>query len=228
MALIAIEGIDGAGKRTQTECLVEALQSAGVRSTWLSFPRYGETKASEAISGYLNGVFGPLEAIPNHMPALLYAEDRYESRSLLARLRETHDVVVVDRYVASNLAYQSARVPMPRRTAFIDWLAKIEHVVNGLSQADLTILLDVPVDTSASLVARKGAREYTRQAADLHERNTAYLSRCRETYLDLCTRQYRSQWQLISCMDADGHLRSIESICAEVGNVAGSFLRQPD
>jgi len=214
--LIAIEGIDGAGKRTQTKLLVDALRHLGITSTWVSFPRYGETLASDLIARYLNGEFGALESISCHLSALLYAEDRFQSRYMLEKLCATYEVVVADRYVASNIAYQGARMLIPERTTFFDWLANVEYAINGMRTADLTVYLDVPVSTSQDLVAQKGSRTYTDLDADLHESNATLLSNCRATYRALCERQYRSQWLMVECVDAKGGMRSIEDIHAEV------------
>ena len=224
--LIAIEGIDGAGKRTQTERLAEALNAAGVSACWTAFPRYGETEASAAISQYLNGQFGPIQLIPARMPALLYAEDRFQGRASLQAMDQLHDIIIADRYVASNLAYQGARCQGPTRSAFIEWLSNVEHNVNGMPRADLTVFLDVSVSAAVALVAQKGEREYTDLKADLHEQDLPYLRACREVYLDLCARQYGSHWLLIDCMDADRGLRSIESIHQEVvSKVRASYAK---
>ena len=214
--LIAIEGIDGSGKRTQAERLAESLGIAGVSTYRMSFPQYGKTKAAEAVSKYLNGQFGPLKSIPQRLAALLFAEDRFQSRDILDSKCRIHDIVLVDRYVSSNLAYQGARCPMPARNTFIDWLANVEYNMFGMKRADLTVFLDVPAPTSAKLVAKKVAREYTDLKADLHESDVTYLSVCREVYMDLYERQYGSRWLRINCMDESGLLRSIEAIHEEV------------
>src|SRR5438477_4414931 len=117
--LIAIEGIDGAGKGTQSHLLRARLAQAGLHVELLSFPRYGETFFARSIADYLNGRFGPLKAIDPHLPAMLYAGDRFESRALIQQLGGAADVVLFDRYVASNLAHQAARVALDARPAFI-------------------------------------------------------------------------------------------------------------
>lgn len=40
MPLIVLEGLDGAGKTTQTELLKERLESRGFRYEYLHFPRF--------------------------------------------------------------------------------------------------------------------------------------------------------------------------------------------
>jgi dTMP kinase len=198
---IAIEGVDGAGKRTQAALLQERLQRHGLAARIISFPRYGETVFARSIADYLNGRFGALHSIDPHLAALLYAGDRAESRTLLETAAAESDVLILDRYIASNLAYQGARIALEARGAFIDWLAEIEHTAYGLRRADLTLLLDVPVGTASRNVARKGARDYTDKAADIHEQDLAFLREVRRVYHQLAAARYGSAWTVIPCMD---------------------------
>lgn len=210
--LVAFEGIDGAGKRTQTELLCSRLEEEGRSAALLSFPRYGKTLMAHTIAEYLNGRFGDLNATPPEFAALLYAGDRLESRELLLEKLSTHDVVVVDRYVASNAAYQAAKLEEERREHFLRWLDRLEYGVYGLPQADATVYLDVPVSLSARMVAMKDPRDYTEDAADLHERNAAYMERCRQMYLSLLEAQNRSRWLCVGCTGPGGELRTKASI----------------
>ena len=203
------------GSARQTERLVKALRREGISANWISFPRHGETPAAKVIGRYLNGEFGPLESIPYHLPALLFAEDRFQSKAKLEDLCTTYQVVIVDRYVSSNLAYQGARLPAPERSSFFDWLTNIEYSINGLPVPDLTLYLDVPVNVSRKLVAIKEARSYTEKVLDLHERNSQFLLECRALYWDLYKRQHRSKWVSIECTKK-GVMRTIIDIHEEV------------
>ncbi len=213
--LIAIEGIDGAGKGTQARLLRERLAGAGRRVGLLSFPRYGETFFARSIVEYLNGGFGPLEAIDPHLPALLYAGDRLESRDLIGQLSHAADVVLFDRYVASNLAHQAARLAPPARPAFIAWLAELEYDVYQLPTADLTIHLDVPVAIASTLIARKGRRAYT-EGADIHEADTAYLTECLHVYRELARANFRGRWLTIDCTGGGDAILSIDEVAEAV------------
>ncbi len=220
---IAIEGIDGAGKRTQTVRLVQALRAAGVSACWTAFPRYGKTWSGRILSGYLNGQFGPLDSIPVWFPALLFAEDRFESRGMLETLQREHAIVVADRYVASNLAFQGARIPAQKRFDFYAWLSRVEYEANRLPHPDLTVLLDVTVEAGAAQVANKAERGYTDLKADLHERDRPFLERVRDVYSELCALQYGSRWLRVRCMKCDGQVRSIDSIHQEVFTKVSEF-----
>ncbi len=80
--LIVLEGIDGSGKRTQLDMLAQALASRGVPFAQISFPRY-DGFFGKLVARYLNGEFGPLEAVDAHFSALLYAGDRLEAKPII-------------------------------------------------------------------------------------------------------------------------------------------------
>ena len=61
--LIAIEGIDGAGKGTQAGRLVSSLLNMGLNVDTLQFPRYSATTFGSAIGDFLNGRFGGLNEV---------------------------------------------------------------------------------------------------------------------------------------------------------------------
>lgn len=218
--LIAIEGIDASGKGTQATLLRERFQAEGRSCALLSFPRYGRTFFAEAISRYLNGGFGELADLDPALVSLLYAGDRFETRDELADLLGAHDVVVLDRYVASNLAHQAARVPEEGREAFVAWLSRLEYEVYGLPRADLTILLDVSASTSARLLERKAPRDYTDAKADLHEADRSYMEACRDVYRWLADRGAGGEWSVVRVEGSDREPRPIESVHADVAAVA--------
>jgi dTMP kinase len=118
--LIAIEGIDGSGKGTQAQQLVERLNQHNTTACLLSFPRYSETLFGTTIGRFLDGDFGPLDAVAPELAATLYAGDRYESRGLLIDALDNHQVVVCDRYVPSNLAHQGSSREWGKPHAVLD------------------------------------------------------------------------------------------------------------
>ncbi len=214
--LIAIEGIDGSGKRTQAVQLLERSRKLGDTSELVSFPRYKVTHGSKMIASYLNGEFGTLEEVSAVFAATLFALDRLESRPHIELACEKNDLVIVDRYVASNLAYQSARVTIPERGRFTEWLFNLEFEIYGLPKPDLTIFLDIPVHTSRELVARKEARTYTEEVYDLHERDSTYLRNVREVYHELINSQVVDPCLIIDCQDRHGSLRAMDDIGQDV------------
>src|SRR5690606_25094396 len=178
--LIALEGIDGSGKGTQSQRLLQTLRADGHRVALLSFPRYDETFFGRAIGQFLNGRFGSLDQVHPQLAALLFAGDRFESRDVIVQALAEHDIVLCDRYVASNIAHQAAKLDRPQRSELQAWIAQLEFEVYSLPQPDLTLLLDLPAATAQQLIARKSARSYTDKTADLQEADTGYLQRVRD------------------------------------------------
>ena len=67
--LIVIEGLDGAGKRTLTEGLRTAFESAGKTVTTLAFPRYGASVQANALL-----MHGTDEQRARYLPEILRGE----------------------------------------------------------------------------------------------------------------------------------------------------------
>ncbi|MFV0446328.1 MAG: thymidylate kinase [Planctomycetaceae bacterium] len=214
LVLISIEGIDGSGKGTQAQRLVDFLSAAGWRAALLGFPRYSETFFGARIGEFLNGHFGGLDQVSPLLAALLFAGDRFESRSRLQQLLETHDVVVLDRYVASNVAHQAAKLDGPDRQQLIAQIEQLEFSIYGLPRPDRVLLLDIPAAVSRKLVARKARRDYTAAEADLQEADTDYQERVRQLYRDLATGD--DSWRTVSVVNEQGELRGIDDIAAEL------------
>ncbi len=212
--LIAIEGIDGSGKGTQSARLVEALRGRGVRTGLLQFPRYAATTFGAAIGDFLNGRFGELNQVHPQLAAVLYAGDRFESRELLLSRMTDHDVVILDRFVGSNLAHQAAKLEGSQREELITWIEKIEYGVFQLPRPDLTILIDMSAGWSRELVSRKTARDYTERTADLQEADTPYMEKVRRCYLEIA--KVRPDWRIVPGICDDGQLRSIEDIGLQI------------
>ena len=216
--LIAIEGIDGAGKGTQAARLVASLRDMGLKADSLQFPRYGSTTFGSAIGDFLNGRFGSLHEVHPQLAAVLYAGDRFESRSLLLRMMEENDVVVLDRFVGSNLAHQSAKLDGEARIELIKWIETIEFEVFSLPRPQLNILIDMSSQMSRELVARKAVRDYTDQEADLQESDLPYLEKVRRCYLALA--HSRLDWRTVHGLKDDGSLRTIDDVAAEILMIA--------
>lgn len=210
--LIAIEGIDGSGKGTQAARLHTHFQAEGRRSALLSFPRYQQTQFGRRIGDFLNGQYGSLDAVHPLLVSLLFAGDRFESRDLIAETMSHHDIVICDRYVASNMAHQGAKATGAERQELIDWIRHLEYSIYRLPQAQMTLFLDVPVEQAQQLIAAKSRRSYTDKSADLQEADAAYLQRVREVYLQLAR---TNGWKTISCVESS-QVKPVDTITAEI------------
>jgi dTMP kinase len=208
---IAIEGIDGSGKRTQLDLLVRALESRGAACARFSFPRY-ESSFGKLVAQYLNGEFGPLSAVDAHLSALLYAGDRFEAKQELEAALSTGRTLLADRYIASNLAHQTARVAPEEREKFIQWLKNLEYGLYGLPAEDLVLYLRLPISEAHRLVGLKEAREYTSLQRDIQEADQKHLEQAALVY-ELLAKE--PNWVTIECA-AGGTLLSPETIHSAV------------
>lgn len=211
---IAIEGIDGAGKRTQLELLAKLLKARGAGHVQFGFPDY-HSFFGNMVGQYLNGDFGSLEEVDAHFSALLYAGDRYESKQKLWDALGSGKVVITDRYIGSNLAHQTARVPAAERKKFIAWLAHLEYEVYGLPRETVVVYLRVPPRAAQELVARKARRAYTRKSHDIQEASLRHLEQAAAVYDRLARTE--KNWVRVECFHARrGQMKTPEEIHREV------------
>jgi dTMP kinase len=213
--LIAIEGIDGSGKRTQVDLLAGTIAAGeGGHSVYSTgFPQY-DSWFGKMVGQFLNGDYGPLDTVDPHFTALLYAGDRFEAKPKLEAALNKGQIVLVDRYIGSNLAHQTARVPAEKREDFRRWIEHLEYGIYELPREDLILYLRVPPRLAQTLVAQKSARSYTSAKQDILEASLRHLEQAAERY-DLLSRQ--APWVTIECYDAArGAMRPSKDIAQEV------------
>jgi len=222
--LIALEGIDGSGKRTQLDLLAGELDARGLATFRISFPRY-ESSFGKLVARYLNGEFGSLESVDPHLSALLYAGDRLEAKADIQTALAEGKIVLADRYVGSNLAHQSARVPPEQREEFFVWLKNLEYGLYGLPVEDLIVYLYVPTIEAHRLVGLKAARTYTPLRRDIQEADVSHLKQTSLIYDWLAT---GSNWARIDCTNtATGVLLTPEEIHRRVLQVVEDRVLPP-
>ncbi len=213
--LIAFEGIDGSGKRTQMDLLHNLLAAGGGGHTLYStgFPQY-DSWFGKMVGQFLNGELGDLAAVDPHFSALLYAGDRFEAKPKLESALQEGRIVLVDRYIGSNLAHQTARVPPGKRAEFRSWIEHLEYGIYGLPREDLILYLRVPAGEAQRLVHKKSARSYTTAKQDILEASLRHLELAADMY-DLLSRD--APWVTIQCFDAArGQMRPPQDIAREV------------
>ncbi len=207
---IVIEGSDASGKATQAKRLVERLEGAGREAELISFPRY-ETFSGSLVKKYLSGEFGSIEELPPEFPSLLYALDRYDVAKSIEESLAGGKIVVADRFTASNIAHQAAKLSGEKQKEFIEWVKGVE---SRLPEPAVTIYLDVPAEISQGLMDAEGRER------DLHEQNPAYLKGVRKIYLSLAEQQ---DWEKIDCVVGE-KLLSIEEIHEMVWKAVGKHI----
>ena len=211
--LLAIEGGDGAGKATAAAAVVRLLTAGGRTACVMSFPRYAETAGGWTLGEMLGGRL-PREVSPR-AAAVLYALDRLESRDVLLAAADAHAVVVLDRYIASNLAYQAARGDAGDADALMRWSWALETDAFALPPPDLSVYLATPVDIARRQIAMKRQRSYTDDAFDVNEADAALQARVRENYAALAAAGWAGRWVTVETV-ADGAMRSPDDIAAAI------------
>jgi dTMP kinase len=211
--LIAIEGIDGSGKRTQVGLLKDALGTRGHKTFVTGFPVY-DSWFGAMVGKFLDGGFGPLERVDPHFTALLYAGDRFEGKGQIVEALAAGKIVLADRYIGSNMAHQTARVAAAKRAEFVKWIEHLEYQIYGLPRESAVIYLRVPPAEAQKLVALKSARGYTASTHDLLEGNLRHLEDAAAMYDELAK---RANWVSVECFDARAEaMRTPEAIAAEI------------
>ena len=74
MALLVIEGLDGAGKSTQVGLLQNYLKSKGVNYEYLHYPQTDSPVYGDLIARFLRGELGEINAVNPYLVALIYAD----------------------------------------------------------------------------------------------------------------------------------------------------------
>jgi len=137
---------------------------------------------------------------------LLYAGDRLEAKSELDAALHSGEIVIADRYVASNLAHQGARCPREKRDEFIAWVRHLEYEIYGLPKENLVIYLRLSPMQSQKMVLQKAARNYTAATHDLLESTCCTWKGLRKFLIRWRSMRHGRQFSvLIPCATICGH-----------------------
>ena len=170
--IIAIEGLDQAGKKTQTDMLVKALRRIKIKTATFSFPDYS-TVIGKEIKSYL---YGKRKFTPEIIH-FLYAANRQEKLDEIKKSSSKNSVLIMNRYYHSNLVYGIANGLKEK------WLQKLE---DGLPKADLVIVLDTSQSDSFS---RKKSRR------DKFEKDKKFSKKISQIYRRLAKKH---RWKIVS------------------------------
>jgi len=188
---ITLEGIDGCGKSTQTERLLDHLQVEGIKCLLIREP--GGTAVGEDIRKVI---------LDNHYSLslsaelLLYMAARAElSRRVIIPALLSGQVVLCDRFTDSTLAYQGYG-----GGADLNWIRTLNHQATSGQIPDRTFLLDLQAE--AALERRK-------EKSDRMESKTLdFHRRVRQGYLQLAV----SEPQRFVVIDAAANKDRIENL----------------
>lgn len=211
---MVIEGLDGSGKSTQIERLLDYMDQEGIEHRYLHFPRTDEGFYGDLIARFLRGDLGPLESVHPYLVALIYAGNRNDAKEMIASWLAEGITVVADRYVVSNIAFQCAKLEKAKqREALRDWILRFEYEYHKIPRPDMNIFLDVPFHFTRKKLKgqRRGEdRNYLNGKADIHEQDLDFQQKVRQVYLDLSVTE--PTLQVIDCSDSRGEMLSPDEI----------------
>jgi dTMP kinase len=190
--LVAIEGLDGAGKRTVADAMTTALTGRGASVGRMAFPRYDTDVHAELVRDALYERLGDLSDSIHGM-AVLFALDRRDASDQLHALRRGYDVVLIDRYIASNAAYGAARLHEGADGPFVEWIRGLEVDRFGVPVPDVQLLLRVPTSVAAARADGRAAADSAR-AKDRYETDHGLQARCAAVYDGLAARDWLAPW----------------------------------
>lgn len=184
--IIAIEGIDGAGKNTLVQHLRGELDiPVGV----LAFPRYEESIHAQLAQEALYGRMGDLTSSAYAM-ATLFALDRHGAKEQLLAAADSPELLILDRYVASNAAYSAARLA---DDSVMDWVFDLEFGRLGLPKPQLQIYLATDVEVAADRASSRSAQDASREK-DEYEKDGNLQAATAAAYGRLAESNWAGQW----------------------------------
>ena len=211
---IVLEGLDGAGKSTQITKLKEMFNQRGVATEYLHFPRFDAPVYGDLIARFLRGDLGTVEGVNPYLVALLYAGDRADAAKTINAWLAEGKVVIVDRYVYSNIGYQCAKLPAGKeRDTLREWILRTEFEEFAIPRPDVSLFLDVPFSfTERKLTeTREGDdRSYLQGGKDIHEASLDLQRRVREVYLEAAA--CSDDIKVVDCSTSEGAMASPEEI----------------
>jgi len=194
--IVSIEGIDGSGKGTNVNKIVEYLRSQRKKVIKYSFPQY-ETTIGKLIARYLKGDFGDINKVPYELICTAYAADRASIQSELKNTLNSVDYIILDRYTYSNL-FTAAKLPEDQWDTFINWIEDMEFNNLGILKPDYNFYLYVDPMISIQRIEERGKRDYQDGKEDIHENNKELLINTAKCYLKFANS--RDNWFVIDQM----------------------------
>ncbi|NKB77088.1 MAG: dTMP kinase [Gammaproteobacteria bacterium] len=190
---ITVEGGDGAGKTTHLTFIYEWLRGRGMNVVRTREP--GGTDVGESIRELLLHAVGKM--FDDTELLLMFAARMQNIEQLIKPAIAKGDCVLCDRFTDASYAYQGGG-----RGINMDRIAELEQWVQGDLQPDLTIILDVPIETGMKRTQKRG------EVSDRFERESMTFKKAvRQSYLDRAA-CFPKRIQLI---DASGSIESVES-----------------
>lgn len=176
---IVFEGIDGSGKTTQIELLINDLQRQGKQVEMIHYPDY-EKGIGKLIHDFL---YKKYDFSPETQ-FLLYFADFIKDKEKIKQWLNQDKIVIADRYFTTTIAYQCLK-------GFT--LEKALNIAQEFSllKPDMVIYIDIPADIA---IDRKFKEKGN---LDRHEEDYQFLTNLRGVYKKLVANQVFAKWVVI-------------------------------
>lgn len=209
---VTLEGVEGCGKSTQIQLLLQTLRAAGHQVLALREP--GGTRTGEILREILQHDRGG-EPLACETEILLFAASRaHLVRSVILPALEGGTWVVCDRFMDSTVAYQGYG-----RGFDLELIDKVNRLAVGAAVPDLTVLLDLPVEEGARRLQQRFSRDGgVRDRIEREE--SAFHQRVHAGYLALAAREPGRIRRVDAGLPADAVAGQIWSLVQE--KVAGA------
>jgi len=225
------EGIDGAGKSTQTNLLSEYFKKKGYKVVKIDFPQHGE-RSSTLVDDYLNGKYGSAKEVGPYRASVFYACDRYDASFKIREWLKKRKIVIADRYMVSNMGHQGGKIKNKKeRKKYFDWLHNLEYNIFKIPKPDYTFILKTSSEFSLKLAHRitdkekiKRRRSYLgSKKRDIHEKDKKHQSETLESFLHVA-KEYPKEFKVIECIK-NGELLSPEVIHQKIWKIIKKKLK---
>ncbi len=214
--LIAIDGLDGSGKETQSKRLAKYLIEKGKKVRLLSFPTY-DGKGSAFVDMYLKGELGKNPEDTNaYAASVFFAMDRYYSfkTDWSKDYYDDNTYIIANRYTSANAVHQLSKLPRETWDGFLEWLWDFEFKKIGLPAPDRVVYLEMKPEVSMSLINSRS--EQTGRVKDIHEADSNHLI---NSYSAAVYSSEKLNWDMIHCCDENGNLKTIGDIFEDIVKV---------
>ena len=199
---IVFDGVDGCGKKTQTDLLIKKIKSEGKKVKTIDFPQYENNFFGKFIGECLAGEHGDFAKLDPKIASVLYAADRFESSEQIKKWLGKGYIVIGDRYANSNQIHQGGKIlDAKKRQEFLKWLDKMEFDIFEIPRPDVIIFLNVPLSISLKLLEEKNAKEkkkYLHGKKDAHESDLKHLQNAKRSALNLVKES--GNWIDVKCV----------------------------
>ena len=226
--ILVIEGTDGSGKETQSKKLYEYLVNKGLKVKSYSFPIYSSPTGKIVGGPYLgkkeieNSYFEETSANVDPLVSSLYyaADRRYNFLSTIEDEIYKNDIIILDRYIMSNMGHQASKAKNKKdRDKILKFIEILEFDLCELPRPDKVIFLHMPFEAAKEL--RKG-----RTSGDGNENSDSHLKHAEKNYCEIANIY---KWDYINCLKTKKYkgledIKSIDEISEEIIKMVETLL----